>query len=153
MSTYFQQQLPASDKEGVAEVSVCSDQGTWATTVIFQDKVVYHYTLDLAKPAVSLASVSTEGQRQVASSNDDLDLHCLGCRDGRSFSGFIARGDYRFQMRGGSVVGSVQDGILRHQLFDNTVKQRLAVAAMAVRAAIAEHRQYVPVETSWGLMS
>ena len=157
MGAYFSQFVPEASKDGVKQVSVCSYDDKWYASVYFADKNLYHYQLELDTGAAKLERMSTAAQRKLEAGRGwGVDLECIGAERGDSFDGFKERGAYRFEigrMEFGqsTVTGHVRKSIVVKQPFNDVIKQRLRGAALAVQKAVQDHKQYVPVEASWGV--
>ncbi|HDR9103417.1 TPA: hypothetical protein QDB04_000137 [Burkholderia vietnamiensis] len=115
--------------------------------------MLYHYELDVPDSSVKLDSQSTVAQRKSRSEYRSMDLECVGSYHNTLFpwDSFSVGGSYRFEIGSAGVVGQVRNSIVINQPFDETVKTRLKVAALAIQEAIKLHRQFVPVEPSWGV--
>ncbi|MBU9199886.1 hypothetical protein KTD31_00535 [Burkholderia multivorans] len=155
MARYFTQLVPGAHADKVETASVCDYNDTWYATVLFEDGMLYHYELDLSDSSVKLDSQSTWAQRKSRSEYRSMDLECIGSYHNTMFpwDSFDAGGAYRFEIGADGVVGQVRKSIVINRPFDETVKTRLRVAAMAIQNAIKLHRQFVPVEPSWGVTS
>ncbi|WP_157645520.1 hypothetical protein [Burkholderia ubonensis] len=152
MGAFFQQLVPDASKDGVEQVSVCSYDDKWYASIYFADRMLYHYQLERDLQSVKLESSSTAAQRKIdIERGHNLDLECIGFEDGFGFNSFKARGSYRFELGRSYVNGNVRKSIVVNYPFDDTVKQRLKGAALAVQQAVNDHKKFVPVEATWGL--
>jgi hypothetical protein len=148
LADYFQTVAPDATKETVSTVSVCSYNDTWYTTVLFDDGLLYHFSVNRDDGSINLESQSTPAQRD---RNNGVDFECIGSYSNEVFSKFVESGSYRFELRGGRVVGQVRKTIVIHDQFDDAIKKRLQNAARSIQMAVKLHQQYVPVEKSWGV--
>lgn len=150
LADYVATLMPDAYDKSILTVSVCQDRvdEDWYASVLFSDGLMYHYALsdadNIATP-VNFADWPSSKARYA-----DINPHfgCLGWT-GTNYE-FIAEGDYRIDFGRFGVDGAVHQHVAAQVQFDNLVKARLQVAAVAAKDAVRRHAAYVPISSSWG---
>ncbi len=154
LASYFTSLVPAARDETISTVSVCSYNDTWYTTVLFDDGLLYHFSVNPDDSSIKLESWTTPTQRDMAKDgHGSSDLECIGSLEDTIFpwDRFKEGGSYRFEFRGHNMEAQVRKTIVIHDAFNDSIKKRLQNAARSIQMAVALHQRYVPAEKSWGV--
>lgn len=148
-SKFLGELLPEAKRAQLHEVAICSAPkayggATWHATIIFKDGNAYQYDLnmdfaDAAHPVV-LSDFKTATQRRRAENLWSAEVQ--GCFDDNRA--------YLVLPQGAELEVSVHKDIRINHPFDRGAKAVFARAAEAIELAVAEQKNYIPVESTWG---
>lgn len=153
---YFSKQLSSAELQRLKEAAICFNEdgprSAWYTTVLLDNKAVYHYQLvpadgkEQKNPAVTLAYSRTENQLAIDEKQDIWFYQgCLGPR--RDVEVLIREGGRWF----GEKTASAPDQVVVNNAFDDAAKARVQLTAKAVQSAIATAKNATPNESTWGV--
>lgn len=152
---YFHKQLPTLAAGRVEVVSVCQESRSekWMASILFEDDTIYTYDLNPEEKVVSLNTISTEAERDIARSRLHINLGCIGYYEGEFSAQYTPYGKYRVHVYPFLTRAYVWTSWLVSNDFGPDDKLFLDNAALATKDAIARHQVFRPHEETWGVVT